>query len=343
MLKNILLRIEKLFILVLLIVLFFLCFLMIKYLIESRRNEYKHDDKNTSEINNKNNSPLFINNNELLFDNYPDIKDIVKRTNINIPHEEYMVPQGITVMEDHIVISSYNYWDKDGKSKCYVLNSRGQIINIVILDTNSHVGGIVYDEDHKLLWMPDNNGLLNAYDSNEFLVKKRVKVKYQFNYVSDELSDFQDINKNLISSITYANGSLYISNFFISRSCIVKEYKIVENNKRIMSLSYKRSFNVPPKVQGLSFVRKKDINYIILSTSFGRREPSYLYIYEYDKNIDDYNNQIKLTYMLPPMAEQIVTKEDEIMVLYESSADKYRDGVDRSEYITVLDLNKLIK
>ena len=75
--------------------------------------------------------------------NYSSLKTMIKEANIQIPVENKFIPQGITLVRGHYLITGY--YDSHKKSKCYVIDALGDIVNIVELDTDSHVGSISYD------------------------------------------------------------------------------------------------------------------------------------------------------------------------------------------------------
>lgn len=274
-----------------------------------------------------------------LLDKYPDFKKVLKAANMEIPLMNKFIPQGITLMEDDILITGY--YANGKKSKCYVLNKDGEIINTVELDTNSHVGGIAYDDKNKLIWLPDNNGVLNAYNSEDFITKDKVKAMYKFDNVSDELVDFENKNKKLIAFLTIDEDYIYIGNFFKEKRSIVKKYKIIPNNN-LISLEYINSFEVPAKTQSIAFFNKEEIKYIIFSNSYRRRSSSYIRVDAYREDLDVYDGS-KIEIELPPMLEQVAVNGNNLYLLFESSASKYPNAIDKLDRICLLDLKKLIK
>lgn len=278
-----------------------------------------------------------------LLDEYPDFKEVLKAANMEIPLINKFIPQGITLMGYNILITGY--YESGKKSKCYVLNKTGEIINTVELDTNSHVGGIAYDDKNKLIWIPDNNGLLNAYNSEDFMTKDKVKAIYKFNDVSDELVDFENKNKKLIAFLTIDDDCIYIGNFFKEKRSIVKKYRIIPNNN-LISLEYINSFEVPAKTQSIAFFNKGETKYIIFSNSYRRRSRSHLQVKTYREDIyvyEDTNSSWKIEIELPPMLEQVAVSGNNLYLLFESSASKYPNALDKIDRICLLDLKKLIQ
>lgn len=188
-----------------------------------------------------------------ILDSYTDLKHLIIEANIPIPISENFVPQGITTIDIYTFI--VGYYDSGNYSKCYILNSLGKIVNSVELDTNSHVGAISYDKKRNLVWIPNNNGILNAYDLSDFFHKKKVNALYKFDYVSEGLIDYQNIKKKLIAYLCVDDDYIYLGNFFIDHECTIKKYQILDNDIGI-ELKYISSFNVPKRTQSIEFVEQ---------------------------------------------------------------------------------------
>lgn len=273
---------------------------------------------------------------------YPDLANTLKSYGKHIPILDTMTPQGLTIMKDYTIITAYEP-NKEKNSECYVLNSKGEIVNIVSLDTNSHVGAIAHDQANNLIWIPSNNGIINAYDATEFLEKKAVTYRYSFENLSDGLLYYKNSKKKHVAYLTVDDDYLYIGSFLASHNCTIKKFKISKTSEEQIELTFIDEFKVPPQVQSLTFYKNGDDRYLLLSTSFGRKNSSYLHVYKYDESIKDYSKETaikKLT--LPPMLEQITAYNDELHILFESNAKKYSDCEDKIEKKCVLSIDKIL-
>lgn len=274
-----------------------------------------------------------------LLANYPDLRDSILNAEISIPLVDDFIPQGLAVIDDNILITGY--YETKTNSKCYILNNRGEIINVVELDTNSHVGAIAYDEAHDLIWIPDNRGIINAYNKSDFFWKQNVKAKYQYMGNSEELIDFKDSNSKHIAYLYVDNNYLYFGNFFVNKNCIVKKYEIV-SKENLIDLKYVSSFNVPSRIQGMTFLEKDNEKYMLLSRSYGRGNSSQMYVYNYDDSIVDYNGlEIKMM-EYPPMLEQINIDKKYLYLLFESGATKYDDCLEKMKVIPIINVNEVL-
>lgn len=285
-------------------------------------------------LNSYNNKEIINENISYILNNYPELKQLTYKANINIPTYNNFIPQGITKVDNYYFITGY--YDNLQNSKCYVLNSFGNIVNEIELDTNSHVGSISYDKNRNLLWIPDNNGILNAYNYNDFFKYKKVYALYKIDNISNGLIDYQDANKNLIAYLCIKDNYIYIGNFFINKKCLVKKYYINDDFK----LDYINSFKVPNKTQSIDFIKHNNKEYLILSQSYGRNNSSYLYFYEYNSSIKDYNLEL-MKIKVPPMLEQINVEDNHIHLLFESNASKYNNCLEKIDTIISINIKKL--
>lgn len=278
----------------------------------------------------------------ILSEKYLDLLNIIKSNNIKMPIIENMVPQGIAIIKNYIFITYYSNI-KGNNSICYIMNKKGEFIKKVQLDTNSHVGGIGYDEQNEYIYIPDNNGIINIYPLEDFLLQAEVKAIQKFDNIGDNLPYYKNNKKNQIDYLYIDNNMLYIGNFSRNNQGMIKKYEI-KNNEGLIELSLKKSFLVPNEIQGVVIKKIKDKEYIIMSQSYGRNKPSYLNIYEYDENIDDYriNNIKKQTYKLPPMLEQIYPTNNSLYIIFESSASLYYNCLEKVNSICILDLEKIL-
>lgn len=270
---------------------------------------------------------------------YPKLNNIIEYSDIEIPNQNNFIPQGIAVIKDIIYITGY--YENNTNSKCYLIDKKGNIINTVTLDTNSHVGSIAYDKINDLIWIPDNNGILNAYNPNDFISSTKVKSQYQFNNISEYLEHYKNDNEYLIAYLYVYDKYLYIGNFSINKTCTIKKYEIIKDNNKV-TLKYINKFKVPKKTQSILFMKENNKTYMILSNSYGRRKPSYINVYKYNDEIKNYNGLEILKIKAPPMLEQINIYNKSLYFLFESNATKYWNCPEKVEYILVGNSYKLL-
>lgn len=260
-----------------------------------------------------------------------------------VPQNNY-VPQGIALVGDYVLTSNFDYY-KDKNSMICVIDKDGKLVHKCMLDHDAHVGGIAYDEVNGLLFVTGYSGYILAYDIEDILHKDKVTAKYSNINVGDGLSNYVYPWVNSASFISIHNNELLVGNFSLRNTGKVKRYKysIVEDE---IKLEYVSSFKIPDMVQGITFYKKDDKEYIIFSRSYGRDCPSVMQIFRYSEDIKNYRDEklVSSSLRLEPMLEQITSRDNNIFALYESNARPYTVNQDTEfDSIPVIDADSLVK
>lgn len=234
--------------------------------------------------------------------------------------ESYLVPQGLCQVESYTFISCYTI--NDEKSRVCMFNKNGKLLKEIVLNNKSHVGGIGYDKKHSLIWICSSNGRVNSYRYTEF-IKGDISSEKSYAVCDSSLggSVLLEDGKMVSSYLTVYSNRLYIGSFNKKTNGLVKVFDIINDNYNI-SLKYVCEFTVPNKIQGITFYERNNILYMFLSQSYTRIKDSKILVYKYSKDIENYEN-IKFSFNLPPMLEQIVNINGELLLLFESFANKY--------------------
>ena len=260
-----------------------------------------------------------------------------------VPQNNY-VPQGIALVGDYVLTSNFDYY-KDKNSMICVIDKDGKLVHKCMLDHDSHVGGIAYDEVNGLVFVTGYSGYILAYDIEDILHKDKATAKYSNINVGDGLSNYVYPWVNSASFISIHNNELLVGNFSLRNTGKVKRYKysIVEDE---IKLEYVSSFKIPDMVQGITFYKKDDKEYIIFSRSYGRDCPSVMQIFRYSEDIKNYRDEklVSSSLRLEPMLEQITSRDNNIYALYESNARPYTVNQDTEfDSIPVIDADSLVK
>lgn len=274
-----------------------------------------------------------------IISHYQELYPTIVKGNISIPIDGNYVPQGITEMKNYLLITAYDSTKKNN-SKVYVITKEGTYINEVTLDTNAHVGGIAFDEVNNLLWIPGNNGTLLAYNAPSFLTQENVQFHSEFLNLSKGMQDFKNTFQKAIDYLCIEGEYLYIGNFTLNEPGTIKKFHLRKNNQEIQMKEI-NSFQVPPKVQGITFYELHDQKYMLLSTSYSRYNTSNLMIFSYNENQTEYKETDK-NLECPPMLEQIIKEGNNLYLLFESAAKKYNNCPEIIEYICIIDIKELI-
>lgn len=263
---------------------------------------------------------------------------------INFVPEDSYVPQGITLKDGYVITSSFDYY-KENNSKLCIYDKNGNLVNECLLDHNAHVGGIAYDKEHDLLWVTTFYGKISAYDIDDVFTKDKILPKYKDLDVGNKLPNYVYPWVNSASFLTIYNNELYVGNFSIRNDGRIKRYSIIEEDNKIV-LKYEGYFKIPNMVQGVTFYKKDDKEYIMFSRSYGRDCPSILQMFKYDSNISDYRDDdlVSVSMRMSPMLEQVICEDGNVYGLYESNAKPYVSTQDTEfDSIPVIDANSIVK
>ncbi len=236
---------------------------------------------------------------------------------VNILEEEEY-PQGLCITEDFVFVSSYSGVRGNlGKIKVFDKKSSELLISLG-MDENSHLGGLTFDGTY--IWVCNSSKMSIERISYAF-IQQMVRENRGSMIDARNLMDIYRVN-NIPSSVTYYDGQLWVATHSIWTNAIMIGYNYNENTNHLNSLV---SFWIPPKVQGVTFTEEGEV---YLSTSYGRKNSSYIKkyssIYAMSNDVNDYTELIEL----PPCSEGIEYKNDKIYVLFESAGKKYLEGTD---------------
>ncbi len=266
------------------------------------------------------------------------------------------VPQGLFYLaeKDWFLIS--NYMNNGYPSNITIINaSSGKHIKTLWLKDSTgnpfygHVGGIAANKTR--VWIASGNGVyeipINKIESSP----NNSYINFDRYYQTETRASFA----------SYSDDVLWIGEFArytkTGRNYRTKEYHHLKSKDGSTHYGWVTGYktdpkkgniihpdtpdfilSIPEKVQGITFIKNK----IVLSTSYGRRNDSYIYIYSNPMMNKKPDMQIKLNnrgkiplwfldntnkisqILSPPMTEGITLYHSFIAVLFESGSDKYR-------------------
>lgn len=266
-------------------------------------------------------------------ENYDEYYSYIKREIFKLKFHDIEVPQGLCIIKDKIYITCYKI---DNTTSCVIeFDMNGNRLRTIDLHNRSHVGGISYDEKHNLVFICDTNGRVSSYSYNNF------EKKDSYEIANTKGEKLLEKNKLVCSYLTCYDGKLFVGSFNLRSNGFVKVFDIVREDK--IKLKFLYDLKVPKKTQGITFYDYNDKKYLFISRSYGRRNSSNINIYEYETNKKEYIAKEKMI-KLPPMLEQITTYDKELVLLFESSAFKYRSTCKYIvDNLVSLNIEKLLK
>lgn len=249
----------------------------------------------------------------------------LKHTNIDGTVCTDMVPQGLCIAGDYLLITAYDAKEAHN-SVVYVLShaggNRGEYLATLVLPNRNHAGGIAFDGS--LIWIAQSSDKTLKGFSYETLQRAvasgadSVRVEYEIS--TDKLL-------KTASLVTYYDGLLWVGTFAEKESGILYGYQ-AEINGDIAATTAVRFMELPAQTQGVSFVQEGGKTALLTNCSYGRKNDARLHVYypAYDAPAD--SGEIALgeaarILTLPPMLEEIDSDGDYTYCLFESAATKY--------------------
>lgn len=249
-------------------------------------------------------------------------------TELDGPGCSQMVPQGICIAGEYLLISAYDNGANAGlrrdesyvpqKSVIYILSfADKEFLTTLILPDVNHVGGLAFDGSR--IWIAKSStGTLSAVSYGQIEAAARCGKasmslsEYEATVPCGMTASFVSFYKNRLWVGTY-------SSVFKGRGTMTS-FLVEEEGG--LALLPERSFAIPSCTQGIAFLEQEGRTYMALSTSWGRYVDSMLYMYELsdgEPKCLDYMGSMSL----PPMSEELVSDGIHTYVLFESGATCY--------------------
>lgn len=233
-----------------------------------------------------------------------------------------MVPQGICIAKDYMLVTAYN--NSGAKSVVYVLSNQNpknrRLLTTIVLPDANHAGGITYDG--KRIWIAKSTTRKCSMIDYEIIEKAAESGRSSY-----ELKNYtQSVDCNAVASfIAYHDGCIWVGTYsnLKEEKGILRSYKVVENSG--LKFVKQEEIAIPQYANGVAFMEAEGKTYMAVATSKGRYHPSQIYFYQVAKDIYSGRN-LYCNYgcsEFPPMAEELVCDEDNTYLIFESSATCY--------------------
>ncbi|MET3559078.1 hypothetical protein ABID29_002227 [Streptococcus rupicaprae] len=246
-----------------------------------------------------------------------------------------MTPQGLSFVEDYIVISAYSKGKEHNSVLWLIEKESGEFVKTIVLPTISHVGGMAYDTDHQRLWITttddDSISQISALNLQTLLNDDFTKSHKAIAF--DYQKNLEDITRS--SYMTYHNKGLFVGYFDKDDKGHIGYYKLDDKGFPQEDQNQATAvFDTPEQIQGIAIVKDQ----VIFSQSYGNKE-SKLLVFE-NSGLENWthftedSDQLIQQYTTPAYMQQVFADGDELYLLFESSATQYRlnpsvDSTDR--------------
>ncbi len=226
-------------------------------------------------------------------------------------------PQGLCVTEDFILVTSYSTGSRNNCGCLYIFDRYSmEYLATLSMKEGSHLGGIAYDGES--LWLCHSNH--RTIERIDYALVKEIAEHKPGKMVEMNKEHEEYRVTNSPSCMTYFGGKLWIATHTRFFKSVMKSYRYEEG-----ILTEHEEFAIPDKVQGVAF---DSGGHVYLSTSFGRDRSSYIKVYESAYALSKHPEKPAECVEMPPCSEEVAIAGDELLVLFESGAQKYMEGTD---------------
>lgn len=228
-----------------------------------------------------------------------------------------MVPQGLTIAENYLIISAYDMTTEENTVLYVMDKNTKELLTTLILPSKPHAGGLSYDGVN--LWVTTGKRISSIpfTQVEEAAQRKEPYVYVQYNYTK---------TLGIVASyITYFEGRLWVGSYNEQKSTYMYSFW-VDNNGSLPVLTKSDRMLMPNRVQGVSFSEDGSL-FISRSCQLYKGLRGYL------RQIDVYRPLLsevvngtakkgaRLNYVqMPSMNEGIATDGEYLYVNFESAA-----------------------
>ncbi|MDE6626907.1 MAG: leucine-rich repeat domain-containing protein [Lachnospiraceae bacterium] len=284
----------------------------------------------------------------------------LEQTNMVNSGCDNMVPQGVCVAGDLLLISAYChshsnettgttwYEGKEFQGWChhsvlYVMDKKTQryITTIVLgdLPAGCHVGGLAYDGDYDMVAIADSE---SKQKKVWFMDCSTVREAVESGRDSEIVTGLSSANvNNTPSFLLYFGHRYYVGTFNKGEDTNTKmneyvlEYAPGTASPYILRATG-RKINLPPQCQGVAVTADNDM---FCSCSYGRGNASKMYVYKLKRtesgglvSTAKATDQFRYGVTFPNMTEDMDMYGDSLLTCYESAANNYQQSFSRCKY-----------
>ncbi len=226
--------------------------------------------------------------------------------------------QGLCFTPDYILMTAYAESEVLPGSLMVFERETGEFLVNLKMKENSHLGGIAFDGENIWVCHSENRTLERISYS---LICKIAESGARYCVDVSGMSKEYEV-KNIPSCITCYGGRIWVATHSLMFGGEMISYRFDEEEKELVSFG---QYEIPKRVQGVAF--DKD-GRIYFSTSYGRKNSSYLKVYNSLLTLAEVPAKPTVEVEMPPCSEEIVFADDSLYILFESASEKYFEGTD---------------
>ena len=226
--------------------------------------------------------------------------------------------QGLCFTPEYILMTSYAESDTIPGTLMIFDRDSGEYLVSLSMKVNSHLGGVTYDGEN--IWICHSEQ--NTLERIEYNFVQKI-VESGANYCVDVSGISVEYKiKNSPSCIAYYGDRIWVATHTTVFDGTMVSYSYNKSTEELIPLA---DYQIPKEVQGVAFDEEGTIYF---STSYGRKNSSYIKAYEslltMEKNLEKPSMEVEM----PPCSEEVAFVDGSLLVLFESASEKYFEGTD---------------
>lgn len=226
--------------------------------------------------------------------------------------------QGLCFTPDYILMTSYAESDTVPGTLMIFDRHTGNYIVSLTMKVKSHLGGVTYDGEN--IWICHSQQ--KTLERIDYKFVQRI-AQSGANYCVDASGISTEYKiKNSPSCISYYGGRIWVATHTTVFDGTMISYYYDKSTEQLLPLA---EYTIPKEVQGVAF---DDNGAIYFSTSYGRKNSSYLKAYHSLLSLTQHLAEPSAIVEMPPCSEEVVYADGSLVVLFESASEKYFEGTD---------------
>lgn len=226
--------------------------------------------------------------------------------------------QGLCFTPEYILMTSYAESDTVPGTLMVFDRGSGKYLVSLTMKVNSHLGGITYDGEN--IWICHSEQKTLERIDYKFVQKI---AESGANYCVDVSGVSVEYRiKNSPSCIAFYGNRIWVATHTTVFDGTMVSYFYNKSMEELIPLA---EYKVPKEVQGVAF---DEDGTIYFSTSYGRRNSSYLKAYTSLLTLEQELDNPALAIEMPPCSEGVAYEDGSLLVLFESASEKYFEGTD---------------
>ena len=240
--------------------------------------------------------------------------------------------QGLCFTPEYILMTSYAESDTVPGTLMIFDRESGEYLVSLAMKVKSHLGGVTYDGEN--IWICHSEQ--KTLERIDYSYVQKI-VESGANYCVDVSGISMEYQiENSPSCIAYYGKRIWVATHTTVFDGKMISYSYDKGTDKLIPLA---DYQIPKEVQGVAFDEEGTIYF---STSYGRKNSSYIKAYESLLMMERNLKKPLLEVEMPPCSEEVVFMDGVLVILFESASEKYFEGTD-GKGNSVAPLDKLLE